>query len=127
MELRQQMRRLTLAQKVGDVTHESPLLRKIQALSGCSLDTLGRWLLKCAVERGSSHYEAEFSPELPADNSAMSNEELGVALCLGHLPWNPMLVRAASQVLTAPDIDADKLAYLAELERVEPVLLHIAE
>jgi hypothetical protein len=127
MELREQMRPLTFAQRVGDVTHESPLLRKVQQLSGCPLHTLGQWLLKCAVERGASHYEAEFSPDLPADNSAVSNEELGVALCLGHLPWNPMFIRAAAQVLSAPDTDAKTLGRLAEMERVEPVLMHIAE
>jgi hypothetical protein len=127
MELREQISRLTLARKVGDVTHESSLLRKVLRVSGCSLDSVGEWLLKCAVERGASHYEMEFSSGLPTDNPALSNEELGVALCLGHLPWNPMFIRAASQVLSASDVDPRKLARLAEMERVEPILLHIAE
>jgi hypothetical protein len=127
VELREQEPRLTFARKVGDVTHESSLLRKILELSGCSLDSVGEWLLKCAVERGASHYEKDFQSDLPADNSALSTEELGIALCLGHLNWNPMFIRAASQVLSAPDVDAKKLARLAEMERVEPTLLHIAE
>lgn len=127
MELHEQTRQLTLAQKVGDVTHESPLLRKVRDLSGCSLESLGQWLLKCAVERGASHYQKDFRSDLPADTPALSNEELGIALCLGHLPWNPMFIRAASQILSAPDVDARKLARLAEMERVEPILLHIAE
>jgi hypothetical protein len=127
MELHEQTRQISLALRVGDVTHESPLLRKISKISNCSLDLLGEWLLKCAVERGASHYEKDFPVDLPADNSALSNEELGVALCLGHLPWNPMFIRAASQVLSAPDIDPRKVARLAEMERVEPILLHIAE
>jgi hypothetical protein len=127
MELREQMPRPTLAQKLGDVTHVSPLLRKVRELSGCAEDQLGEWLLKCAVERGATHYEREFSSDLPPDNPALDNEELGVALCLGHLPWNAAYVRAAAQLLSAPDIDAMKLVRLAEMERVEPVLLHVAE
>jgi hypothetical protein len=127
MELREQRPRLTLAQKLGDVTHVSPLLRKVRELSGCKEDQVGEWLLKCAVGRGATHYEREFSSDLPPDDPALSNEELGVALCLGHLPWNAAYVRAAAQLLSAPDIDAIKLVRLAEMERVEPVLLHIAK
>jgi hypothetical protein len=126
MELREQKPRLTLAQKLGDVTHVSPLLRKVLALSGCPEGTVGEWLLKCAVERGATHYERQFPPELPPDNPTLSNEELGVALCLGHLSWNPAYIRAAAQLLSAPDTQAAKLARLAEMERVEPILLHIA-
>ena len=127
MELREQALRPTLAQKLGEVTHVSPLLRKVRKLSGCAEDQVGEWLLKCAVERGATHYEQDFSTELPTDNPSLSNEELGVALCLGHLPWNPAYLRAAAQLLSAPDIDVTDLARLAEMERVEPVLLHIAE
>jgi hypothetical protein len=118
MELREQRPRLTLAQK---------LLRKVRELSGCAEDQIGEWLLKCAVGRGATHYERDFPSNLPPDAPALGNEELGVALCLGHLPWNPAFVRAAAQLLSAPDIDATKLVRLAEMERVEPVLLHIAE
>jgi hypothetical protein len=127
MELREQGLRPTLAQKLGDVTHVSPLLRKVRELSGCAENQVGEWLLKCAVRRGATHYEREFSPDLPGDSPSLTNEELGVALCLGHLSWNPAYVRAAAQLLSAPDIDAATLARLAEMERVEPVLLHIAE
>lgn len=125
MELRKQTPRLTLAQKLGDVNHVSPLLRKVVALSGCTEDSVGEWLLKCAVERGATHYQREFPPELPPDSPALSNEELGVALCLGHLTWNSSYIRAAAQLLSAPDTQAAKLAHLAEMERVEPILLHI--
>jgi len=127
MELREQKLRLTLAQRLGDVTHVSPLLRKVLELSGCTEDQIGDWLLKCAVQRGASHYERPFSQHLPADTGALTSEELGVALCLGHLLWNPTCLRAAAQLLSAPDTDAVRLAHLAEMERVEPVLLHIAE
>jgi len=127
MELREQGPSPTLAQKLGDVTHVSPLLRRVRQLSGCAEDQVGEWLLKCAVGRGATHYERDFPSELPPDNPALTNEELGVALCLGHLPWNPALLRAAAQLLSAPDVNIGQLARLAEMERVEPVLLYIAE
>jgi hypothetical protein len=127
MELREPRPRLTLAQKLGDVTHVSPLLRKVRELSGCTEDRVGEWLLKCAVARGATHYERGFAADLPPDNPALSNEELGVALCLGHLPWDAALIRAAAQLLSAPDVNATELARLAEMERAEPILLHIAE
>jgi len=127
MELREQRPRLTLAQKLGAVTHVSPLLRKVRGLNGCTEDQVGEWLLKCAVERGATHYEREFSSDLPGDNPSLTNTELGVALCRGHLPWNPAFLRAAAQLLSAPDINSAELARLAEMERVEPALLHIAE
>lgn len=126
MELREQMSQPTLAQKLGDVAHISPLLRKVQQLSGCSLNKVGEWLLKCAVERGASHYRKNFDSDLPPDNAALSNEELGVALCLAHLPFNPMYIRAAAQLLSDERIDSKFLARVATMERCEPILLHIA-
>jgi hypothetical protein len=127
MELREEKARPTLAQKLGDVTHVSPLLRRIRELSGCPEERVAEWLLKCAVARGASHYEREFAPDLPADNPALTNEELGVALCLGHHPFDPMLIRAAAQLLSAPDTNPETLARLAVMERCEPILLHIAQ
>ena len=62
MELREKMPRPTLAQKLGDVTHVSPLLRKVRELSGCAEDQVGEWLLKCAVGRGATHYRRDFRP-----------------------------------------------------------------
>jgi hypothetical protein len=127
MELHEETARPTLAQKLGDVNHVSPLLRKVRQLSGCSEEQVGDWLLKCAVERGATHYEREFWPGLPQDSPAVSNTEIGVALCLGHMRWDPANIRAAGQLLSAPDIDPKALARLAVQERVEPVLLCIAE
>ena len=66
MELREQGPRPTLAQKLGDVTHVSPLLRKVRELSGCAEDQVGEWLLKCAVQRGATHYRREFPPGVAA-------------------------------------------------------------
>jgi hypothetical protein len=121
-----QLRSPPLASRLGDVVHESPLLRKICQASGCSADRVGQWLLKCAVLRGASHYEREFPEDLPPDCPELSDEELGVALCLGQHPYNSTLIRAAAQLLSSPQTDAPKLVKLAVMERAEPVLSHIA-
>jgi hypothetical protein len=127
MELRDQTARPTLARKLGEMTHVSQLLRKVCELSGCSQEHVGDWLLKCAVERGASHYRRTFEPDLPPDNPALTDEELGVALCLYHHSFNPMLIRAAAQLLSAPNTNSETLKHLGLQERCEPVLLHIGE
>jgi hypothetical protein len=115
-----------LARRLGDTVHVSPLLRKVCRLSGCPEARVGEWLLKGAVRRGASHYEREFPGDLPPDNLELSLEELAVALCLGGHPYNSVNIRAAAQLLSSPGVDARRLARLAVMERVEPVLLHIA-
>src|SRR3989442_11912496 len=120
MELREVAPRPTLAQKLGDVTHVSPLLRKIRELSGCPEESVGEWLLKCAVERGATHYRRTFDPHLRADSPDLTNEEVGVALCLNHHGFNPMLIRAAAQLLSGRYTDQAALAHLARTERCEP-------
>ena len=115
-----------LARRLGDAVHVSPLLRKICQMSGCREDRVGEWLLKCAVRRGASHYERVFSSDLPPDHADLSHEELAVALCLGQHPYNSTFIRAAAQLLSSPRTDAPGLARLAVMERVEPVLFHIA-
>jgi hypothetical protein len=126
MQLRDQAPPLTLARRLGDVTHVSPLLHRLSRRTGLELDDLGQWLLKCAIARGARHYRREFPPHLPPDEKSLTDEEIGVALCLGHHSYNAQLIRAAAQLLSSPRIDAQKLARLAVLERCEPVLLHIA-
>lgn len=116
----------TLARRLGDTVHVSPLLHKVCQMSGCSEDRIGGWLLKCAVSRGASHYERDFSPDLPADHPELTDEELGIALCLGRHPYNSTYIRAAAQLLSSPTINSTRLARLAVMERVEPVLLYIA-
>jgi hypothetical protein len=125
MELKEQAPVTTLARKLGDTAHVSGLAIRLARLSGAR-DRLPEWLLKIAVERGAKHYQREFDPSLPPDIPAISDEEIGVALCLGQMPYEPWLIRAAAQLLSSPRVDPQRLARLAEMERVEPVLLHIA-
>lgn len=125
MELKDQAAPPTLAQKLGDTAHVSGLAIRLARVSGAG-GRLPEWLLKIAVERGARHYQRDFDASLPPDNSSISDEEIGVAMCLGQMPDNPWLVRAAAQLLSSPKIDPSGLARLAVMERVEPVFLHIA-
>lgn len=108
----------------GTVAHESPLLRKLRRMTG--LEDPSPWLLKVAVERGARHYPAPAMPDLPPDSLQVSDEEIGVGLCLGSLPYDPLRIRAAGQLLSSPRIHARRLAHLARQERVEPILHAIA-
>lgn len=125
MELKEQAPVTTLARKLGDTAHVSGLAIRL-ARSGGAGDRLPEWLLKIAVERGATHNQRELDPSLPPDDPTISDEEIGVALCLGQMPYEPWLIRAAAQLLSSPRVDPQRLAHLAEMERVEPVLLHIA-
>lgn len=126
MELNDQAFTPTLAHKLGDVSHVSGLLRRIAQLSGAG-ERVADWLLKVVIERGANHYRRDFDPTLPPDLSVISDEEIGVALCLGQNAYSLDALRVAAQFLSSASIDAARLCRLAVQERCEPVLLHIAE
>jgi hypothetical protein len=125
VELKEQAVEPTLARKLGDTAHVSGLAIRLARMSGAG-KRLPEWLLKTAVERGAKHYQRDFDQSLPSDNPEITDEEIGVALCLGQMPDEPWLVRAAAQLLSSPRVNPTRLARLAEMERVEPVLLHVA-
>jgi hypothetical protein len=126
MELHESIFAPTLAHKLGETLHISPLLRKIVARCG-SVELAGDWLLNAAITRGASHYRPNFRAGLPPDDPNFTGEEIGVALCLGHLRDDPMYVRAAAQLLSSPGTDAKVVARLAEMERCDAVLFHVAK
>jgi hypothetical protein len=126
MELKDQARPVMLAQQLGEVPHVSGLLRRIARASGAG-ERVAEWLMKVAIQRGASHYRRDFDPSLPPDSPLIGSEEIGVALCLGELPYALDHLRAASQLLRSPQVDAHQLCRLAIQERCEPVLLHIAK
>lgn len=125
MELNDQAATPTLAHKLGDIPHVSGLLRRIAQLTGVG-ERVADWLLKVAVARGANHYLRDFDPTLPADFPAISDEEIGVALCLGQNPYSLDALRVAAQFLSSPRVNAARLCRLGVQERCEPVLLHIA-
>jgi hypothetical protein len=87
---------------------------------------LPEWLLKVAVERGARHYQRELDHSLPSDDPAITDEEIGVALCLGQNAFRLDNLRVAAQLLSSPKVNTERLCQLAVQERIEPVLLHIA-
>lgn len=115
----------TLARKLGDTPHVSGLAIRLARMSGAG-KRLPEWLFKIAVARGATHYRREFDPSLPPDNPQVSDEEIGIALCLPQNVYNLDNLRVAAQLLSSPSVDAARLCLLAEQERCEPVLLHIA-
>jgi hypothetical protein len=125
MELKEHAPADTLARRLGDTAHVSGLAIKLARLSGAG-DRLPEWLLKIAVERGAKHYQRDFDPALPPDNPDIPDEEVGVALCLGQMPYDLDYIRAAAQLLSSPRVNPARLAQLAVHERGEPTLLHIA-
>jgi hypothetical protein len=126
MELKEQTLTPTFASKLGDVPHVSGLLRFLARTSGAN-ERVADWLLKVAVERGAQHYRRDFDAALPPDSAAISDEQIGVALCLGEHPYNLDRLRAAAQLLSSPRVNTARLCRLAVQERCEPALLHIAE
>jgi hypothetical protein len=125
VELKEQAAVPTLGQMLGDAPHVSGLAIRLAKLSGAG-NRLPEWLLKVAVERGARHYQREFDPSLPPDNSTISDEEIGIALCLEQHPYSLDQLRAAAQLLSSVRVDPSYLSRLAIQERCEPVLLHIA-
>jgi hypothetical protein len=125
MELREQPPRPTLASRLGEVPHFSGLAVRLARQSGAG-ERLADWLLKVAVQRGASHYQREVDPTLPPDDPSVSDEEIGIALCLGQHTYDLTYLRVAAQFLSSPRIDPAKLARLAVQERCEPVFHHLA-
>lgn len=125
MELKDQAPVITLARRLGDTPHVSGLAVRLARVSKAGV-RLPEWLMKVAVGRGAAHYQRDFAPALPPDNPAISDEEIGIALCLGQHPYHLDSLRAAAQLLSSPRVDADALCRLAKQERCEPVLLRIA-
>ena len=107
------------------MAHVSGLAIRLARVSGAG-ERLPDWLLKVAIERGAKHYQRDFDPSLPPDNTAISDEEIGVALCLGQHLYSLDNLRVAAQLLSSPRVEAVALCRLAVQERCEPALLHIA-
>jgi len=126
MKLHEQPPAPTLARKLGDIAHVSGLAVRLAKLSGAG-GRLPEWLMAVAIERGAKHYERQFDPGLPPDNPAISDEEIGIALCLEEHPYDLDRLRIAAQLLSSSRVDASRLCRLAVQERCEPVFLHIAD
>lgn len=106
--------------------HFSPLLRRIQRAAG-EEPTLP-CLRQLAVERGCSHYENTFEKPnyLPEEIRKLTNEEIGVALCLAHFGHEPLDIRIAAEIIASNGVSADRVAALAIQERCSAAISYIA-
>ena len=101
----------TLARKLGQAPHLSPLRRKAKQLGLLDPDD---WIA-LAVARGCKHYDNQRRIRV-VTQSLLSNEELS-ALCLSSAnPYYPPLIRVAAQLLSDPNTDIPKLVHLCAQE-----------
>lgn len=111
----------TLNQMLGMTYHLSPLRRKLIRLG---LADFKEWQT-LAVQRGCTHYPAVSDPVDDPGLEILSNEELGLVLLLGELPYDPQAIRIAAQLLSGV-IDVDEVLAIAERERLEHLLHRMA-
>lgn len=124
----------TLAHRLGTTAHISPLLMKARRLGlrvPEDLETL-------AVQRGCRYYAGggdlttlvrEAPPTASVSihaASAISNEELALALFSLELPYSQHRLRLGAAMLGAAGNSACKIAQTARLERCETVVRYVA-
>ena len=116
----------TLADVLGEATHPSALLDKIRGMVG-NQDP-GRCLQQLGVNRGCRHYDGAFQPPttFPEEINALSNEEAGIALCIGSLPYDHTGIRLASAFLSGTTCQPDRIVALALSEHCQTVVGYIA-
>ena len=112
----------TLNEMLGMTYHFSTLRRKLIRLG---LSDSKQWQT-LAVQRGCKHYPPVSAPVSDPGLEMLSNEELGLALLLGELPYDPQAIRVAAQLLSG-EIDVDEVLEIAERERLGHLLHRIAE
>ena len=110
-----------LNQVLGMTYHFSPLRKKMERIG---LVNPLQWQT-LAVQRGCTHYPAVSKPVEEPGLDLLSNEELGLALLLGELPYDPQAIRVSAQLLSG-EIDVEKLLFFAKRERLECLLHRIA-
>lgn len=113
----------TLAEKLGTLPHESPLLQKaarVELHSAELLESLG-------VARGCWHYRSpDLIPAPEVSESAFSNEELAAALLSPSQPYSPHTIRVGAAMLGATGNDVTKLAQLVRAEGCVALVRYIA-
>ena len=106
---------------LGMTYHMSPLRMKMLRLG---LPDPKQWQT-LAVQRGCTHYPTVSKPVEDPGLDLLSNEELGLALLLGELPYDPQAIRLSAQLLSG-EIEVGKLLFFAKRERLECLLNRMA-
>jgi hypothetical protein len=74
------------------------------------------------------HYQQCFKQVsgFPAELNTLTNEEAGIALCLGRLAYDPMNIRIGAELLSSKKCRPETIARLAIQERCQAVVGYIA-
>ena len=110
-----------LNQVLGMTYHFSPLRKKMERIG---LENPLQWQT-LAVQRGCTHYPTVTKPVEDPGLDLLSNEELGLALLLGELPYDPQAIRISAQLLSGK-VDVERVLSIAKRERLESLLNRIA-
>ncbi|MSU58498.1 MAG: hypothetical protein EXS35_10025 [Pedosphaera sp.] len=118
------MNTTTLADKLGQPTHDSALLQKAHRVGLADAGALER----LAVARGCWHYRQPDMTGFPeVIESEFTNEELAIALLSPSLPYSPHTIRLGAAMLGATGNRPDQLAQLAKAESCELGVRYIAK
>jgi len=107
---------------LGMTYHISSLKRKLIRLG---LSDPKEWQT-LAVQHGCNHYSVDSDPVEDLGFDVLSNEELGLAMLLGELPYDPQRIRVAAQLLSG-EIKVKEVLLIAEREMLESLLNRLAE
>ena len=119
MELKEQSFTPTLARNLGDVPHVSGLLRHLAQTSGAG-DALSIGCSKLPCNAAPITTAGNSIRRCRPDSSAITDEEIGIALCLGQHPYDLDHLRAAAQLLSSPRVDAARSAGLPSRNAANP-------
>jgi hypothetical protein len=126
-------RETTLADRLGKTVHVSPLrfrlLRLTAAYPSPGAACLEDWLVDVANARGARVVTRPHPPSacfVPPSETALSNEELVVAICQLQCLDRPQMLRLAAQLVSRDAVDIRRLVNLALRERVGVVLAELA-
>ena len=72
--------------------------------------------IAAAVQRGCYHYGTPEQAAKPVARTEFSNEELAALLLSAANPYDPLFIRVAAQLLSAPETDIRLLVRLCQLE-----------
>jgi hypothetical protein len=103
---------MTLARKLSLAPHLSLLQRKARRLGLIEPED---WIA-VAVQRGCYHYGNPERGAKQVSRTEFSNEELAALLLSVANPYNPLFIRVAAQLLSAPDTEIRLLGRLCQLE-----------
>ena len=113
---------VSLAQKLGETQHISPLQKKMERLGFSCLEDLKA----LGVLRGCRHYKESEKHISDPGREFVSDEELGIALLLGCQDYDPRAIRIGVQLISR-STDPGYLYFLCKKERCVSMLSYVVQ